>query len=227
MDNLKGLIGIAGADGVGKTTLAYEIMQSFVSNSCQIESFAIPLYMEIMQFLGYQKISKEKVLEFKKSSHKDEVRPLLRTIGKERRDITPDYWVNKLEERINTTVDQEFVIIDDIRFLNEGEMVVNNSGTLVYLKRGLLEYEKDLPTFRELPNTEAICDMVLNSKEKTPEEEARYVWAMHLYKTCRLNRYYPSLSMEKLIESVEVILGRKDDKLEATLHLLRTLNSMT
>jgi len=63
------------------------------------------------------------------------VRWILQHYGTEyRRAGDPDYWVNKAEETILGFTDDEVVVVTDIRFANEADMIWRNSGIVAEVR---------------------------------------------------------------------------------------------
>lgn len=159
----KHIIGIAGADGSGKTTLARHLNR-------KIESLANPIYLELI---------KEKCLDYtpeelKYSPEKHKYRDLLRKIGKSKREKRKDYWVEKLLKNIDESPQQLFVI-DDVRYVNEAEAIKDSDGYLIYLDRKIKPKERVLDSFMELERVKIMSDLEMKSLANKPEDMAEIV----------------------------------------------------
>jgi len=113
------LIGLSGKMGTGKSTLA-NYLQS--KRPCHIVKIAGLLYE--LQDMIYEK------LDMKVQGEKD--RPLLIALGMWGRDKDENFWTAKaLEKAMKLT---GTVIIDDIRFPNEADAIVNAGGILIRIE---------------------------------------------------------------------------------------------
>lgn len=154
------IIGIAGADQAGKTTLARQLDR-------RLESLANPIYLELIKEkrLGFT------VEELKASPEKVKYRELLRAIGKAKRDKREDYWVEKLLKKIDKTLNTLFVI-DDVRYKNEAEAIQERGGFLVYLDRPITPKEKKYDSFKELNTVKEMADLIMIARAYPPEKMA-------------------------------------------------------
>lgn len=105
-------IAIIGKMCSGKSTLAQKI--KLIDNRYEIFSFG-------------QKI-KDIAIELFNMKEKD--RNLLINIGMKMREIDPDIWVKYIIEK---TKDKKFCIIDDVRFQNEYDYLIQNNFKIIYL----------------------------------------------------------------------------------------------
>ena len=111
------VIGIAGRAGSGKNTVAGILGGLLLEQGfpVHLDSFAVSV--------------KDEALTRGWDGQKDEHgRTLLQEIGAERRKICETYWISMLEERTSVVCpmdecDDEYLIIPDVRYLNEAEWV--------------------------------------------------------------------------------------------------------
>jgi len=154
------LIGICGPARVGKDTVALNmlnaILQSDHESTEQLvlakESFATPLKSMVAMFLdfaGYGSIMRPAELEpYIDGELKEEKLPtlgksprqLMQTLGTDwgRNMIDPAVWITLMQstiEKYGAATEQGFegavVIIPDVRFDNEAEVIKNNGGTII------------------------------------------------------------------------------------------------
>lgn len=126
------IIGLTGRKGSGKSTVAEILNNKF---NYKTMSFATPI-KDMLMSMGltedeiYDPELKEKKIErFGKSP-----REMLQLLGTEfgRNLITDDVWVRVLEAKIEP---DDQIVIDDIRFPNEAEMVRGKGGKIVRVTR--------------------------------------------------------------------------------------------
>ena len=119
------LIGITGKKYAGKTTIA-KMMAEY--SKFQIISFATSL--------------KDMVVKASLLTHEEafitkpeHARFLLQHIGTNlvREQIDPDFWVKKVGRILDRTVGN--VVIDDVRFINEAEMIRSYGGSILKVTR--------------------------------------------------------------------------------------------
>lgn len=71
--------------------------------------------------------------------HLKENRDLLKKVGTDlvREQIDPDFWVKKMEEKIDASefLNKRDTLIHDVRFRNEAEMIKRRRGVLILLQR--------------------------------------------------------------------------------------------
>ncbi len=123
------IIGLIGKSQVGKTTASDYAIQEF--DKLTKLSFATPLKDMLVRagICSYHEVFEEKTW-FSRS--------LLQLIGTNliREQIDPNFWINKIKERItHLSFAENTVIIDDIRFKNEAEFIRNSNGVLLRITR--------------------------------------------------------------------------------------------
>lgn len=128
------LIGLAGYAGAGKSTIARELIFAlrYEDSSAAIASFAAGIKVMTGALIDY--------LECAARDKDSEViygvtrRKLEQVIGTEcGRAIRSDFWVTVLRERVETSAyaNVDFVIIDDVRFPEEVEMILRSGGMVI------------------------------------------------------------------------------------------------
>ena len=128
------LIGLIGAAGCGKTSVADRLTQRFGFGQL---SFADPLKNMVADQFGWDRADLDD-LEFKETPQsvgKIEVTPreMLQYLGTEVfRQINPNHWVEKAERDMPTVHGAaKGIVFPDVRFLNEVEMITRNGGVVV------------------------------------------------------------------------------------------------
>lgn len=107
-------IAISGKMCSGKTTLANKIKEE--DNRYKIYSFGSKVKELATDLFGMDINNKD--------------RSLLISIGTKMREINKDVWVNYILEK---TKDEEFCIIDDLRFQNELDLLEKNNWKIIHL----------------------------------------------------------------------------------------------
>lgn len=141
----KFVIGISGFKGVGKDTLADALEQSsnrlpMIGNIGRF-AFAAPLYAmmdALLPFVGVDP-AKEPTTRENKETPLPVIgasrRVLLQTLGTEwGRMLDQDLWLKILEHRINSSR-FDVVMVTDVRFDNEAELIHNNDGFVINIER--------------------------------------------------------------------------------------------
>jgi hypothetical protein len=120
------LIGLIGKKGSGKDTVCRMIQERY-PNAVRL-AFADALKEEVASALG---VSVDFI-----ESHKTNFRLILQGWGTEfRRELcSPNYWIEKLQAKLSAHSDSP-VIITDVRFRNEAELVSSNGGLIVRVMR--------------------------------------------------------------------------------------------
>ena len=142
------VIGLTGPKGVGKTTLAHRIGGTIIS-------FSTPIKKMLEVILPRINIYEEKEKPLPGFPEGITARTLLQSLGTEwGRLHYPDIWVNFVEEKVAEEIGiwkynhvyREFpprIIIDDVRFRNEAEMIRRHDGEIWRLKREGVDYSED------------------------------------------------------------------------------------
>ena len=165
-DNMKKvkIIGMVGPKGVGKTTFANQLANH---TGCQaaVLSFADPLRVMAMA-MGID--SKQLILPELKHEVIPELgvtpRHVLQSLGTEwgRKCIHPDVWVWAMQRQIERHVAEYhgsgdvLIFIDDCRFANEAQWILNHGGMLIEVEREGVEYTGEHSS--EMPMPEEIQD---------------------------------------------------------------------
>ena len=141
------IIALTGPKQVGKSTVATAIADS-LDVETHILSFADPM-RAMLQAMGVDLLSL--VDQSKKESPiagiGKSARYLLQTLGTEwgRGLISEDIWLWSMQHRIDLSREQgaEVVVIDDCRFDNEADWIINEGGIVVLLSRDGFKYGSD------------------------------------------------------------------------------------
>lgn len=147
------IIGLIGKKKSGKDTIASMMLDILHDDPEKINvvmttSFAAALKREVCEGCG---ISYEYLTE-----HKDNFRLILQGWGTNfRRQLCgEDYWVKKVESEILTLNNTDYVIITDVRFQNEADMIRKMSGQLVRVIR------EETDDYTDLHPSEEQMDMI-------------------------------------------------------------------
>lgn len=139
----KTIVGLFGPKGVGKTTFARKITSTCPEPS-KTMSFADPIRSMLKEFgipLRQMKdpaTKQQKIPELGQSP-----RELLQSLGTEwGRSISSDVWIWALEQRVKAHK-ATFIVIDDVRFPNEADWVLNHGGMLYNLTRPGIHYTRE------------------------------------------------------------------------------------
>lgn len=154
------IIGLIGKKKSGKDTIASMMLDILHDDPEKINivmttSFAAALKKEVCEGCG---ISYEYLTE-----HKDNFRLILQGWGTNfRRQLCgEDYWVKKVESEILMLNNTDYVIITDVRFQNEADMIKKMSGYLIRVFRDKTDDYTDLHPSEEqmdLIKTHSIID---------------------------------------------------------------------
>ena len=140
------LIGVGGISRAGKDTfvkVAHKILHQYGYTSFRL-AFADALKDEINPFLEqYYGIS----AWTDKTEEKNIIRPLLVAHGCQMRVLYPNYWIDKLDEKVRSDfLNTDVVFISDCRFPNEVDWVQNEcGGWFVHLKKYSMVKQYQLP----------------------------------------------------------------------------------
>ena len=110
------IIGITGKARSGKTSVA-NFLKQHIKRQCKIIAFADSLKDEVARACG---VTTQHI-----ELHKDVFRPMLQWWGTDykRNNVSKDYWIQKVGEKILCETDNTCIIIPDVRFKNELEWV--------------------------------------------------------------------------------------------------------
>lgn len=144
------IIGLVGFIGSGKDTVANE----FVKQGCVRDSFAAPLKDLCSSIFGWPRELLEgdtaESREFRETPDIFWTRKLgidnftprvaLQLIGTDvmRKHFSDSIWLNSLEYRIRKASNNRCVVISDVRFKNELELIKSMNGHVVWVRRGEL-----------------------------------------------------------------------------------------
>lgn len=129
------IIGITGYARTGKDTLANGIKMVLKHNNiaCKRLSFAWALKNDLDDFL-LKKIGISAFTENLKE--KELIRPLLVTYGTDIiRKITPNYWIERVNEEIVAKHKNKIILVPDVRFENEALWIKESGGKIINVER--------------------------------------------------------------------------------------------
>jgi hypothetical protein len=135
------VIGLSGVKGVGKSTFAHQIGGEVISLASPIKKM---LEVIVPKIFIYEEKERD-IPGFPKGVN---ARLLMQTLGTEwGRNHYPEIWINFVEEKIAeaqgrwkvTDCYSQRIIVDDIRFKNEADMIRRNKGEVWRLKRAGVE----------------------------------------------------------------------------------------
>lgn len=123
----------------GKTMLSEMIGEMIFKNVCQRLSFAAPMRAMVRALFKSAGMDMDKVYEKGKNAelplYKTSIRHIMQTLGTEwgRRCINENLWCDIAEENINASPIP--VVVDDLRFQNEYEMLRRHGAFIVQIVR--------------------------------------------------------------------------------------------
>ncbi|NCC26113.1 MAG: hypothetical protein EOM25_13105 [Deltaproteobacteria bacterium] len=131
------IVGISGKAGTGKTTMARELLAIFAD--CRAMAFADALKNEVSRVYNIDRWALD---SDKDRLHIDPLLPrspmtlreILQWHGQARRDEDPGHWVRALERDLMDYATDSLVIIHDVRYPDEAELVMDYRGLLVRLE---------------------------------------------------------------------------------------------
>lgn len=135
------LVGITGRAGVGKSLVAGHMSRlagyEVVSFAAPIKAMAAALLVEGCGYLPGAVDWKMRHKEERIMSPDVTMRRLLQTLGTEwgRNTINPHMWVNIAADKISERLDCSSVVVDDVRFEDEAEMIRRFDGLIIHLWR--------------------------------------------------------------------------------------------
>jgi hypothetical protein len=141
------VIGIAGKKRSGKDTTAKTLIECAQQEhiTATRRALADPVKEEcasmLAPFMHPLKSYSEIVAEMHADETKEKYRPLLQFWGMFRRESNQLYWIDKLRAWIlrNCREEREIVVVPDVRFPNEVEMVKQLGGVVVNVTRPFLD----------------------------------------------------------------------------------------
>lgn len=170
------LIGIHGPAGVGKDTLALAIQEQYSYNLTQIRSFAAPLKRATQNKYG---LTDEAIW----GNAKEDIHPFWGISSRvaqqfegteATRDIIhPDFWLARFIGALDGIIEsyhmpvneQTVVVIPDLRFQNEYDMLVNNNAMIIDMSKSPVHR----PIKNGIANHRSETTLNLHAKDQTYE----------------------------------------------------------
>jgi len=158
----KKIIALVGKMGSGKSTLAKEITDIYGG---KIISFADPI-RNMFEVLG---VKAQGLTTAQKNEPLDRLsgrslRYGMQTLGTDwaRNMMNDAFWTNLWKIRVGT-VDEELVITDDCRFLNEAEVVREIGGIIIRINRDTDQSRKESSHASETEMDSIVCDYEIDN----------------------------------------------------------------
>ncbi|MDA9207350.1 hypothetical protein N9O61_00550 [Octadecabacter sp.] len=132
---MNNLVGFSGRQGSGKTTLSELLVREYgfsaVSVASPIKEMLLSLGLSRDEVFGSSKEDACELLCGKTPRH------AMRTLGTEwgRKLIGPSLWTNVWRNRVGTALVNGKVIVDDIRFDDEADVIKKFGGTVIEIVR--------------------------------------------------------------------------------------------
>lgn len=138
------IVGFCGYSKSGKDTAAIPL----IKRGYQRLAFADQLKETVAEVLGIEVDSVERM--------KEALRPLLVEFGRAARMVNRDFWVDSVEDKINNIHFRRGldVVITDVRYENEVDMICRNDGIVYYIHRP----DFGPANFEEAESIGSICD---------------------------------------------------------------------
>ena len=141
------LIGICGAAGSGKSTVAKFLVDQYGFDRLRFADGLKRMSAALFEVVGFEQDEIHRMLEgdlkqvrFPELMHASP-RDIMQTLGTEwgRECIHPDIWVNITQARVLDTLAENIpVVVDDVRHINEAEMIRSLGGEIWKIRgRGL------------------------------------------------------------------------------------------
>lgn len=152
------LIAFAGYATSGKTT-ACKIIKDFINTDSEIYSFAEELKETASEMLSRFPEGRNIDVFNLYGKEKEQIRPFFVWLGEYARSKDKDCWINRLAEKINGAAysGDTYGLIDDLRYRNEADWVIDEGGTIIYIDAGVEppneEEKKSLAEVRKLKKT--------------------------------------------------------------------------
>lgn len=158
------IIGIIGKANAGKSTISNHIREKFTENFPDLyvlqKSFSSPLKKMLLD----TKICTEEELYERKTPFS---RRMMQAVGTDIvRTVAPDYWCNKMEEelyQIYLAKPYSIVIIDDLRFRNEKQLLQKLKGYFVKITRSGLKSDDYHRSETELDDMIGFDELIQNN----------------------------------------------------------------
>ena len=132
------LIGLVGKKFSGKDTMGKYMTQAY--NFKRI-SFADRLKEHCKIRYGFEDAQLEELKDIVDEKWGFTPRKTFKDTGMRFREVDPDYWVNQVQFDIVTN-DDDNIVVTDVRFQNEADMIRKNGGFLI----GVSRYSRDTDT---------------------------------------------------------------------------------
>lgn len=142
-------VALVGPKGCGKTTIARELVRQYGEPKAAVLSFADPLRKMVEVGLGIPQsvmtdaVQKEIIIPKYNASP----RKILQTLGTEwgRELIDNNIWVNAWRTKAMdmTLKGVELIVVDDLRFHNEADVIKAIGGVVIRVERSSVKYGSD------------------------------------------------------------------------------------
>jgi hypothetical protein len=190
------IIGISGYARSGKDTFGLSlqrILKTYKINS-ELIAFANVLKEDLNDFL----LDKFNISAFTKNdSEKFLIRPMLVAYGESKRNQSPNYWIDQIEEKTKN----KLIIITDVRYENEAKWIIDNGGFLIHLNR-----QREDGSYIEAPNPQE----AENNPKVANLASLKIVW-----QTIETNGSVDESTIDQIVESFICSCEDLTEKLQA------------